>query len=222
MTPSDDPPGVPSVPPGAPPVVGIIPAAGASSRMGTAKALLDADGRTFLERVVAVLVGGGCRSVMVVVEDPRSPVAAMALRAGAIVVENPDPGEGPITSLRRAVAALPEDAAGCALCPVDHPLVQAQTVALLLHAFRERRAAVTVPTWLGRRGHPVILRRDVAAELLDPELPDGARTVVRRRAALGERLEVPVEDGGVVVDIDTLPEYRRRFPAAYRKRFQSR
>lgn len=203
-----------------PAVAAIIPASGRSSRMGTAKALLDADGKSFLERVAGSLVGGGCAPVFVVVEDLRSPVAATARTAGCIPLENPDPSEGPISSLRVALHALPPDAEGFAVCPVDHPLVEAVTVRALLDAFGVHRSPVTVPVHEGHRGHPTVFRRDLARELLEPELPEGARTVVHRHGSAIR--EVPVDDEGITVDIDTLAEYRRHFPASYRKRFHAR
>jgi molybdenum cofactor cytidylyltransferase len=46
-------------------IAGIILAAGASSRMGTPKALLDYRGETFVERLVRVL-GENCKPVIVV------------------------------------------------------------------------------------------------------------------------------------------------------------
>lgn len=201
-------------------VVGIVPAAGRSRRMGSPKPLLDADGRSFLQRVVAALSGGGCAPVLVVVRDPSGPVAAMARGAGARAVENPDPSAGPISSLRAALRSLEEPAEGCAFCPVDHPRVGAETVERLLRAFEDTDAPVVVPRHGERRGHPVIFRKCLFRELLEEELEEGARTVLRRHR--DEVLEVEVDDGGVLVDIDTIGEYRRHYPDAYRQRFQSR
>lgn len=202
------------------PVVGIVPAAGRSSRMGSPKPLLDAGGPSFLQRVVGALSRGGCRPVLVVVRETDGPVAAMARRAGALAVENPDPSDGPISSLRAALRSLREPVAGCAFCPVDHPRVSPETVAALLEAFRGGDDPVVVPRHGDRRGHPVLFRRAVFAELLEEELEEGARTVLRRHE---DRVrELPVDDPGILVDIDTRAEYRRHFPEAYRRRFQSR
>lgn len=204
-------------------VAGIVPAAGRSTRMGTPKPLLDAGGRSFLQAVVGALGRGGCAPVLVVLRERSGPVAAMAGTAGARVVVNPDPSAGPISSLRAGIRALDEAEEavdGVAFCPVDHPLVAPDTVERLLRAFRAGDAPAAVPAHGGRRGHPVFFRRSLFSELLEDGLEEGARTVLHRH--LEEVEEVAVEDEGVVVDIDTLGEYRRRFPDAYRKRFQSR
>jgi molybdenum cofactor cytidylyltransferase len=189
-----------------PRVAAVIPCAGASTRMGTSKALLDAGGRSFLAAVVGALVGGGCDPVLVVVGAGQDDERRRATEAGALVLDNPDPGEGPITSVRLALAALGPDIDGVAICPVDHPLVRPETVAHLVAAFRGTAAPVVLPVHAGRRGHPTLFHRTVFAELSDPELEGGARTVVHRH--LDEASPVEVDDVGVVTDIDTPEAYK--------------
>jgi molybdenum cofactor cytidylyltransferase len=194
-----------------PRVAGVIPCAGASTRMGTSKALLDAGGRSFLAAVVGALVGGGCDPVLVVVGPGQDDEKRRATAAGALVLDNPDPGEGPITSLRLALAALAADVDGIALCPVDHPLVRPETVARLVTELRGTDAPVVLPVHAGSRGHPTLFRRALFAELSDPGLEGGARTVVHRH--LEQASLIDVDDAGVVTDIDT-PEAYRAYRAA--------
>lgn len=201
-------------------VPGIVPAAGRSRRMGTSKPLLDAGGRSFLQRVVGALGDGGCEPILVVVRDPDGMEAAMARGEGATVIENRDPSQGPISSLRAALRSLGGDVVGCAFCPVDHPRIDAGTVAGLLSVFRESEAVVVVPRHGRGRGHPVFFHHSLFPELLEEGLEEGARTVIRRHE--GRIREVEVDDEGVIVDIDTPGEYRRHFPAAFRERFQGR
>ncbi len=177
--------------------------------MGSAKALLDAGGQTFLVRVVSALAEGGCSPVVVVTRDAAGAVAQEARAAGAVLMANPDPDEGPISSIRLALAEWGGGVAGCAVCPVDHPLVGGATVGSLAADFRAAHAEIVIPTYRGRRGHPAIFHRRVFAELLDPALPEGARTVVRRHPSRVR--ECPVDDAGVIADIDTPAEYRRHF-----------
>lgn len=189
-----------------PRVAGVVPCAGASTRMGTSKALLDAGGRSFLAAVVGSLFGGGCSPVVVVVGPGQEDERRRATAAGAVVLDNPDPGEGPITSLRLALAVLGPDVDGVALCPVDHPLVRPETVAELFEAFVAGDAPVVLPLHEGRRGHPTFFRRSVFAELADPALDGGARTVVHRH--LEAAVQLDVDDPGTVTDIDTPEAYR--------------
>jgi CTP:molybdopterin cytidylyltransferase MocA len=173
--------------------------------MGRPKALLPVGGETFLQRTVGALRGGGCSPVLVVVAEGEARLAAEAERAGARVLFNPEPGEGPITSLRLAIATLDASVPGIAYLPVDHPMVRAETVARLLDAARAHGTPLTLPTHRGERGHPAIFSAALFAELTDPALVGGARTVVHRHLARATKLEV--DDPGVLVDIDTPDAY---------------
>ncbi len=199
-----------------PSIIGVIPAAGRSTRIGNPKPLLDANGRTFLERAATALREGGVERIFVGVREPRGPIAALAGRLGTEVLVPDDLEDGPIASIRAALRA--SDAEALVLLPVDFPLVQPSTVASLLASFATARSSLIRPEYRGKTGHPVLFGAEHFAELLDDDLAEGARSVVDRHRALGETIEV--DDPGILVDIDTLPEYRRHFPDSWRKRFQ--
>lgn len=190
-------------------IAAIIPAAGRSDRMGSPKPLLDAGGCTFLARILGSLQRGGAGLRFVVLRDADGPVAAEARRHGGVVVLNPDPSPGPVSSLQIGIRSLPEESEGALFTPVDHPLFTAKTVELLIDGFLRTRAPVVIPSFEGWRGHPVLFSGAVFPELLEDVLPEGARTVVRRY--LRERLLVPVDDPGILADIDTPEEYRKFF-----------
>lgn len=182
-------------------IAGIVLAGGRSRRMGQPKALLKVGEETFLERAVRTLSLGGCGDVVVVLntEDPEfSEVAAGAggrtTRGGGVDTEQ-------IASLRAGLRALPQGVEAVVALPVDHPLVGSPTVAALIDAFKHRRAPVVRPTYMGRHGHPVLFSAAVFDELLHGDLPNGARSVVRRYA--GEAEDVEVDDHGVLIDVDT-------------------
>ena len=191
------------------PVAGVVPCAGTSERMGVSKASLNARGLPFLVRAVHALADGGCVPVVVVVRDLGGEEAALAREAGAEVILNRRPEDGPIGSLRSALALLGDTVSGCAYLPVDHPLLRPATVRVLVQTFLTLPTDLVVPVHRGRRGHPPILGAALFAELADPSLTGGARTVVHRHLLDAELVDV--DDPGVVADLDT--------PAAYREAF---
>lgn len=203
-------------------MVGVVPAAGRSSRIGNPKPLLDADGRTFLERVVDALREGGIGRILVGTREPRGPIPALVLRLGAEVITPERVEDGPIATLRAGLTRIvagetPVDAV--VYFPVDFPLVTGATVAALVEERARSGAPMVRPRQDGRTGHPVLFGSELFLELQECGLgTEGARTVVERHRAEGA--EVAVEDPGIHIDIDTLPEYRRHFPQSYRKRFQ--
>ena len=186
--------------------------------MGTSKAMLDVEGRTFLERVIHAHRVGGCSRVLVALPTQDGPVAAMAEEAGAEVVLNPSPEDGPIGSLRASLRVLDDAVEGVCFCPVDHPLIHEDTVQNLIDVFQRSQARLVVPTFNGERGHPVLFGRVLFDELLNDALPEGARTVVHRH--LEDIASVPVDDKGTVTDIDDMEAYRRHCPAEYRRHQQ--
>ena len=185
-------------------IAGVVPCAGASERMGRPKALMEVGGTTFVRAVVDALAEGGCDPVVVVV--PEHPDIEGAARAtNAHVVVNRDPADGPISSLRLALAELDPSVEGVFYLPVDHPLVRSDTISRLVRIATESSAPLVIPTHLGSRGHPGFFRAELFVELNDPDLAGGARTVVHRHLADAEL--VPVDDPGVVTDIDTPGSY---------------
>lgn len=194
-------------------IAGIVLAAGRSRRMGRPKAFLALGGRSFLERAVAALRGGGCDPV-VVVAGPRGDavadeVALAAERLGARVARNPDAESPQVASLRAGLAALGTEAEAAVVTPVDVPRVDAETVRALAAAFARTGAPVAQPFDGVRHGHPVLFARAVWPELMADPLPEGARTVIHAHAA--ERAEVRVP--ALPADVDTPEDYRRLLEA---------
>jgi molybdenum cofactor cytidylyltransferase len=106
--------------------------------------------------------------------------------------------------LRALIADNPE---AVLLCLVDHPAVSAETVTRLVATFRQTGAPVVIPSYQGRRGHPVVIGRQVLAELLGLASDAGADSVVRKYRPTTQFVEV--EDEGVVTDVDDGESYRR-------------
>lgn len=185
---------------------GIVLAAGASTRMGDAKALLEVEGSTFLERAVHVLREAGCRYVIAVVNDDDW-VERLADVSGAAVVINEAEGSEQIDSLRLGIANLPDDSDAVVVLPVDFPRVSVQTVKRLLDEFVRSGASIINPAYNGEAGHPVIFARSVLPELLAPDLPEGARSVIDAHAS--DARVIAVDDAGVLIDVDTPGDYQK-------------
>ncbi|MBI5167162.1 MAG: NTP transferase domain-containing protein, partial [candidate division NC10 bacterium] len=64
---------------------------------------------------------------------------------------------------------------------------------------------IIIPTYKGRRGHPVVFSRYLLPEILSAPPDQGARAVVR--AHPDQVFEIETDEEGVVTDIDTLEDY---------------
>jgi molybdenum cofactor cytidylyltransferase len=182
-------------------VEGVVLAAGASSRMGYSKALLMLVGRSFLDRVLEGMRGGGVSRCTVVVADSADEVAGSAKALGADVVVNPEPELGQISSLRVGVRALRAGCPGAVVTLVDHPLVKPSTYHAVAAELGRDPDALVVPVFGRKRGHPLGLGRKWFDELLRVPEDRGARWLLYQHSE--DVVELQVDDPGVLLDLDT-------------------
>ena len=189
-------------------IVGILLAAGASSRMGELKPLLQYRGKIVLAACCTYLLNGGVSNVVVVLGDQAEVIQpAVPLDTRIRVAWNPTHAKGQLSSLQFGLGLLPPETIAVVVTLVDHPAIASDTVGALLQAFRKSGKPIVIPTFGGRRGHPVLFARAVFGELLQAPPEQGAKAVVRRdpgRVAL-----VPVSDEGVLLDVDVPEAYAR-------------
>jgi molybdenum cofactor cytidylyltransferase len=187
----------------------IVLAAGASTRMGRPKALLNAGDRTFIRRILETMRDGGVADAVVVVRPGHDELIqeVEASRFGRIVL-NPRADEGQLSSLIAGLDAVDRLGVDAALVTlVDVPLIGPDAVRLLLARADASTAPVLRAVHQGRHGHPVIFKRELFDALRRADPSAGAKAVVR--AVQVE--DVETGDPGVVEDVDTPEEYARLF-----------
>jgi molybdenum cofactor cytidylyltransferase len=179
----------------------VILSAGASSRMGRPKALLPYREGTFLEHLIEVTRHPQIGVTRVVLGAGAEVIRTIAKLDPSMVVLNPKWEQGQLSSICAGLRSLEGiDTDGMVLCPVDHPLVSARLVGELVDRFYGDGKTVVIPTFRGRRGHPVIFSNALYAELLAAPADMGARAVVWAHAA--DLLEVPTDEEGVVLNLN--------------------
>ena len=173
---------------------GIILAAGESRRMGRPKALLPFRGGTFVS-AIAVTMGERCAPVIAVFGFDAGRVMQSA-PAGVVAIENPNYTLGMLTSLQAALRALPAANDAALFTLVDHPAISLSTVDALLAS----DSPIAIPRFEGRRGHPVLIRREIIQEFLNEPATSKVRDVIDRHASAIDYIEVG--DPGISDDID--------------------
>lgn len=194
-------------------VAAIILAAGAGTRMGGPKALLEFDGRLLVERAVRAAAAGGCAPVLVVLGARSDEVRALARLGPASAVDNPVWATGMGSSLRigleTAAGLVPECDAALVLL-VDQPFVGAPAVRAVRDAWADG-ARLAAASYAGRRGHPVLFGREHWAAVAASAVGDrGARDFLAGREA--EIVHVPCDAVARPDDLDTpedIPAGRR-------------
>lgn len=190
----------------------IVPAAGASRRMGRPKLLLPYGTSTIVGSLASALRAGGASPVVVVAADGDMELQEWARAFGALVAINPDPDRGMLSSIREGLAALggterlAQRGEVVLVAPADLPALRPGTVAELLWRRAAAGAPLAVPAFQGKRGHPLAIAPGLLPEIdtLDPAI--GLKQLLERHAAVV--LEVPVNDPGAVRDVDTPEDYQ--------------
>jgi molybdenum cofactor cytidylyltransferase len=178
----------------------VILSGGASSRMGSPKALVPYQGRPFLEHLLEVTSHRNIGVRRVVLGAQAEPIAkAIQLKADEIVI-NEDWEKGQLSSIQAALRSLPPETDGILLCLIDHPLISAVLVQELIEQFYKSKKPIVLPLYEGRRGHPVIFSSTLYDELLHAPLATGARAVVWAHS--GDIEEVRTNEEGCVLNLN--------------------
>lgn len=185
-------------------ITGVVLAAGAGSRFGGTKQLMDADGAPLVLHAVDALREGGVDEIIVVTGHDAEAVEAV-LPADVRPVRNPHHRAGQATSLAAALHATAEDSEGAVILLADQPGVAADEVRELIHAFRTSRAQILRLRYTDGPG-PALLSREIYAEAGHLHGDTGARVLVASHPEWVH--EVPI-DRPAPVDVDTPEDLRR-------------
>jgi len=185
----------------------VILAAGASTRFGQPKQLLDWGGVPLLAHVADVALAAGLTPVIVVLGCQAEAVRAALGTRPVQAVMNWRWSEGLSTSVQVGLAALPLTAEAALFLQCDQPLVTAGLLRALVARFAETGAPIVHPTYAGRRSTPVLFARRLFPELASLSGDEGGRAVVACHA--GEVATVEVADPNVLADVDTPADYER-------------
>ena len=202
----------------APTVVGVLLAGGTSSRFGDANKLrAELDGEPLVRHAARTLLDADLHEVVAVTGHEAGAVRAALADLPVRFVHNPAYEAGLSTSVARGVRAVTgaddaddegdADVDAAVFLPGDMPAVEPSTVRRLVDARRAGLGTALAAAHDGRRGNPVLFDRRHFEDLLDVEGDGGGRPVL---VGSDDAALVGTDDPGVVVDVDTVADLRRR------------
>jgi molybdenum cofactor cytidylyltransferase len=184
----------------------ILLGAGASKRMGVDKLSLPWGRKTVLEHCFETLLRSQVHELVVVLGIRNNKMKNLIQGRKVKVVINPHSHGGMSTSIRRGLQAIHPSCHAILIALGDQPFLKTRTINALMHAFDQGKGGVIVPSFRGRKGHPVIFHRRYKKELLDLKGDVGGRSIIERHPE--DLRVVPVKSIGVVKDVDTWQDYK--------------
>lgn len=187
-------------------VVGILLAAGFSRRFGEQDKLMHQlnNGLTVAEASAKTLWRALPHSVAVVREENSALHSTLSALGYHVVLSNKENAlmaDNLKLGVLAAKSRFPQ-AAGFVIALADMPFIQAQTISKI--ADQLTTAAIVQPVFNGKPGHPVGFSQRFTYELLTIAGDQGAREILR--AHQDELVLMPVDDEGILRDIDTMAD----------------
>jgi molybdenum cofactor cytidylyltransferase len=170
------------------------------------KLLLPFNGKTIVETVVENVMQSVNSNVMVVLGSHREQILEQLVNYEVKFCINENFQDGMLSSVICGFGALPEEAKAVLIFLGDQPQIPSQVTDLVIKAWRLSKKGIIMPTFNGKRGHPVLIETRYKTEIgrLNPE--KGLRT-------LSEKFKDDVFEVGcgipeILRDIDTPEEYQ--------------
>jgi len=187
---------------------GIILAAGESSRMdGRVKQLLRIGKSNFIETIIFKLKALKLSEIVVVLGANSDLIVQNTDFADCTAIINPNWRDGQLSTLKCAVEKLSSSSEGFLLNPCDCPLVKIETYKSIIERWLNDKEKIVIPAFKGKKGHPSIFPSRFYGNILNDELPEGARTLIEKNQKDVCLLEV--DDENVTTDIDTYTDYEK-------------
>ena len=194
-------------------VFAILLAAGKSSRMGSLKATLPWRGVTLIEHQIRCLIESGVHQVVVVLGHEANLLNPIVESVdGASWVVNHEYSAGKTTSIKAGLNHITVPFINqIVLLSVDQPR-RPDTVRRLLQRHTSSCNMITIPTYQGKGGHPIVLSASVLSEMTKiEEETHGLLAVVRRHAGETDRFQI--DDPSLIWDLNTPEQYRQALDA---------
>jgi molybdenum cofactor cytidylyltransferase len=190
----------------------VILAAGLSTRFGRNKLLETIEGRPLIRRVVETALASLVDETVVVLGHQAQDVRAALEGLGCRFVYNIHYREGQSSSVKAGLKAVSRNAEATMVLPGDVALITSATINVLIREYVTRGGLLLIAAHEGKAGHPILFDQALFREMLAIEEQSfGLKAVVGRHRHEARMVEVGNE--GVLYDLDTPEDFRRRIPS---------
>lgn len=180
----------------------VISAAGMSTRHPPNKLLIRLGDQPVIVKTISTFIDLGI-DIFVVVGHQKS-LVKNALSSSSLrnikTIHNPDYKLGMSTSIKAAVRQIRDQYDYLGFSNGDLPFISTETVSYLLKELYTSKPLLLAPSYNNRIGHPVFFCAELFDELELITGDKGGREIIKKHR--GKMLILPVEDEGVIMDMD--------------------
>jgi len=188
-------------------ICAVVLAAGLSRRMGVQKLMLPFGGKTVVAHIVDRILASNVDQTYVVVGHQPERIRRELSDRPVEIVHNPDYESGMLSSVRCGLAALPQECRAVLVALGDQPSVTSELIDLMLQSFEAAEKKILVPTYDGRRGHPVLFSCAFRDDIMTRYDDVGLRGLLH--AHPDDVFELSVPTASVLTDMDRPQDYQR-------------
>ncbi len=158
---------------------------------------------TAIQRIVLLFQQAGIREIVVCGEEEEVKKLVPSMN---LVFLPCSEGEEMLENVQKGIEYLQKKAQEILVSHVDIPLFSVRTVEALLAA----EGAVCVPSYQGKRGHPILLRQSSFSHILAYQGTGGLKGAIEASGLI--RTIVQVEDPGIHGDVPEMDDYGKPLP----------
>lgn len=171
--------------------------------MGRIKQLLPLSDGPVIKYCISSITASGIKDIVIVL-GPGSKELFKAINGFPLrVAFNEDPESEMADSVRTGLRQIGPPASGVVICLSDHPMVSEKTFRDLVTLHGEYPDKILIPVYKGKKGHPTLFPASVSKEMFS------GLTLRQLINCLPGRVKfLDVQDEGVILDMDTMDDYR--------------
>jgi molybdenum cofactor cytidylyltransferase len=186
------------------PTAGIVLAAGMSARFGPLKPLFKVGNGTILSMVIDAAVKSDLDRIVLVLGYQSDEIIADIVHQfhdpRLRTVINPRYRDGMSSSIQRGLLEIMDEFQSVMIIMGDHPLLDSDTINILLDRFRTSDRDICVPACRGTRGLPVCFGKRFFPDIMDITGDIGAREIIQKNPE--HVLTVELENPDCFLDVD--------------------
>ena len=189
-------------------IAAVILAAGASTRMGTPKQLLQWQGRSLLRSITKTAIAADCEPIIIVLGAFSDRIQAEVIDLPVQIVNNPEWQTGMGSSIRTGIKALLDrnmDVKATILLLCDQPFVSPQTIGRLRSIYDTTHQSIVAASYQDTIGVPALFDRQLFPELLKLDCAEGAKIVIKNHLNATATIDFPQG----AIDLDTPMDYQQ-------------